>query len=57
MDRLLSEPNYEDLMNVMNNQSRFVVSPKGQEEATQKLRELKAFKGRQAIQDVTDAKQ
>ena len=57
MDRLMSKPNYEDLMNVVDKQNRFVVSPEGQEEATQKLKELKAFKGRQAIQDVTEAKQ
>ena len=53
----MSEPNYEDLMNAVNKQSWFAVSPEGQEEAAQKLGELKAFKGRQAIQDVTEAKQ
>ena len=28
MDRLMSEPNYEDLMQVVNKQNRFAVVPK-----------------------------
>ena len=53
----MTEPNYEDLMNEVDKHNRFAVAPEGQEEAAQKLGELKAFKGRQAIQNVTEAKQ
>ena len=56
MDRLMSEPNYEDLMHVVNKQNRFATAPEGHEETTQKLGELKAFKGKQAILSVTDVK-
>ena len=40
----MSEPNYEDLMNMVDKQNWFAVSPEGQEEATQMLGELKASK-------------
>ena len=57
MDRLMSEPNYKDLMHVVNKQNWFATAPEGQEETTQKLEEIKAFKGKQAIRNVTDVKQ
>ena len=57
MDRLVTEPSYEDLMNEVDKKNWFAVAPEGQEEATQKLKELKAFKGRQAIRNVTEAGQ
>ena len=53
----MSEPNYEDLMHVVNKQNWFATAPEGHEETTQKLEELKAFKGKQAIRNVTDVKQ
>ena len=46
MDRLMTEPSYEDLMNEVDKKNCFAVAPEGQEEAAQKLGELKAFKGR-----------
>ena len=57
MDRLMSEPNYEDLMQAVNKQNRFAIAPEGYEETTQRLRELEAFKGKQAIQNMTNVKQ
>ena len=53
----MTEPSYEDLMNEVDKKNCFAVAPEGQEEAAQKLGELKAFKGRQAIQNVTEARQ
>ena len=57
MDRLMSEPNYEDLMQVVNKQNRFAIAPEGYKETTQRLRELEAFKGKQAIQNMKNVKQ
>ena len=57
MDRLMTEPSYEDLMNEVDKKNCFAVAPEGQEEATQKPEELKAFKGRQAIRNMTEARQ
>ena len=53
----MSEPNYEDLMQVVNKQNRFAIAPEGYEETTQRLRELEAFKSKQAIQNMTNVKQ
>ena len=57
MDRLMSEPNYEDLMQVVNKQNWFTIAREGYKETTQRLRELEAFKGKQAIQNMTNVKQ
>ena len=53
----MSEPTYDDLMQVVDKQNRFAVAPDGQEETTQRLKELKAFKGKEAIQTLTNVKQ
>ena len=57
MDWLMTEPSYEDLMNKVGMKTRFVIAQDGQEEANKRLEELKAFRGKQAVQDVTESKQ
>ena len=44
-------------MNEVDTKNRFAVALDGQEEADKKFDELKAFKGKQAVQDVTKARQ
>ena len=57
IDRLMTEPSYEDLMNEVDRKNRFAVAPDGQKEADKKLMELKAFKRKQAVQDMADSRQ
>ena len=57
LDRLRNEPSYEDLMNKVDGKNRYALAQDGQEEADKRLEELKAFRGKQTVQDVTDSKQ
>ena len=53
----MTEPSYEDLMNKVDRKNRFAVAQDGQEEGNKRLDDLKAFKGKQAVQNVTESKQ
>ena len=45
LDPLMTEPSYEDLINEVDRKNCFAVAQDGQEEASKRLEELKAFKG------------
>ena len=53
LDRLMTKPSYKYLMNEVDRKNRFAVAQDGQEEADKRLEELKAFKGKQAVQNMT----
>ena len=57
MDRLITKPIYGDLINKVDRKNRYAIAQDGQEEANKRLEELKAFRGKQAVQDVTESKQ
>ena len=57
LDRLRNKPSYKDLMNEVDGKNRYVLAQDGQEEADKRLEELKAFRGKQAVQNVTESKQ
>ena len=51
----MTDPTYDNLMNDVDRENSFAVAPDGQKEADQKLTELNAFQGKQAVQSVADA--
>ena len=54
---MITKPSYEDLMNKVDGKNRYALAQDGQEEADKRLEELKAFRGKQAVQNVTESKQ